>query len=641
MSLQPSTPASIGAPPHAVATSRGTSLRVFGHRALLLSGMGLVLAGCQTTSAPVTSMPSNNGAILDLRENNAQVQRAQSAQFAKAMADNSAARQALFDTDGQMSAESAAKARLVAAIRQHMHSSSTAVSSVRYTEMPATAADSVDKGADSLYDSFIKTIAYRSEHQYDDYDDYDSDYDGYDSDYDEYDYDTEVDAEVAAAEYGDEPALAIAEVEAAEAELEASGYNDEDYDDYDDDYYYEDDEEDSVERLKTGVITDYIEMKRAEQDGSDDEGSGVMQVVMDMMKRTDAQVAADNFYQNQYVTFSSVTESNPQARTLRSVYSYDYLAPTVQSSIQLPLMLDFNNKRMVVDASAAKPLVAMSSSLFADDNQEQVQKLLSKDALVVSFGLPEDLADAVPSDVLYDSFIKALEASFAEIPASTVSDVTAQQDVFANELGASQVLKVNFDTQQSGAMLGRIIKHMSRDLQQYVEAHPELYADKDQFNEMLERLSLYNKGYHSTDAGKLMQLIEALAPLSLNQNNYYYLDRAGKLVGKQQRLALHSPFLNMQQVAVNQVRYNTKDFSKHSLTPLLRTTFSNEKGAPTIIDGNQLMKDIKKEQGYAEAARYARYDYDTFNEYDYDSSDADISDYDDAYGDDFDNDMSH
>lgn len=639
MSLQPLKPASTS-----IASDAVGILRRFSHRTLLLGGAGLVLAGCQTTSAPVASVPSNNGAVLDLRENNVQAQRIQSDQFAKAMADNSAARQAFFDADGQLSAESAAKARLVAAIRQHMHSNSTAISSVRYMETPVNAADSVDKGTDSLYDSFIKTIAYRSEHQYDDYDDYD-DYD-YDSDYDEYDYETAIDAEVAAA-YEDEPALAT-----AEDDLEASGYYDEDEYDYNDDYddhYYEDyddyddhyyeDEENSIERLKTGITTDYIEMKRAEADASNAEDTaGIMQMALNMLKRTDEQVVADNFYQNQYVTFSSISESNPQARTLRSVYSYDYLAPTVQSSIQLPLMLDFNNKRMVVDASAAKPLVAMGSSSFTEGNQDQVQKLLNQDALVVSFGLPEDLAKAVPTDVFYDSFINALEASFAEIPASTVSDVTAQQDAFANALGASQVLKVDFDAKQSGAMLGRIVKHMSRDLQQYVKAHPDMYADKDQFNDMLERLSLYNKGYHSTDMGKLMQLIEALAPLSLNQNNYYYLDRAGTLVGKQQRLALHSPFLNMQQMAVNQVRYNAKDFSKHALTPLLRTTFGNEKGAPTIMDGNQLVKDIKKEQGYAEAARYARYDYDTFNEYEHDSA---IADYDDTYGDDFDSDMSH
>nr|WP_241879499.1 hypothetical protein [Psychrobacter sp. PraFG1]UNK06312.1 hypothetical protein MN210_07135 [Psychrobacter sp. PraFG1] len=93
-------------------------------------------------------------------------------------------------------------------------------------------------------------------------------------------------------------------------------------------------------------------------------------------------------------------------------------------------------------------------------------------------------------------------------------------------------------------------------------------------------------------------------PISFNQANYYYLDQAGHLLGKQQRINLGSELIGMQSAMLNQIRYDHNSFSQHALTPLLEQSFGSK--APKSIDGNAWLQQIKlskQKQSLAQAAR--------------------------------------
>ena len=328
--------------------------------------------------------------------------------------------------------------------------------------------------------------------------------------------------------------------------------------------------------------------------------TGVIGSILTMFHRTPEQIAATNAYQYQHLTFNSVSQYNPKQRQLQSVYSYDYATPTVSSSIQIPVAFDFNNSSVTLDPSAIMPIVA----LVNPENTPLPSQMASH---TVSFGLPDSITAQLPPAVLYDAVLNAIQSSMAELAPEHFSAVDISGDAFAKEVGATRVVKVYFGSQQSGEMIGKTLKYVTKSLQEYVDANPEKYPNGAMLKAALAKAQLYNKGYQSADVGSLLQLIEAIGPISFNQINYYYLDNSDRLLAKQQRVNIGGDLLGSTTTMLNQVRYDKASFDHHALTPLLAESFGSNAVAP--IDGNAWIAAQRQKKDRLQTARYARYDY--------------------------------
>ena len=166
-------------------------------------------------------------------------------------------------------------------------------------------------------------------------------------------------------------------------------------------------------------------------------GAGMLGMLFGSLHKTPEQIEALNAYQYQYLTINSVSHYQPAQKQLQSVYSYDYVAPTIQSSVQIPLGLDFKNSRLTIDPSAVMPLMALV-------DPEDTALPNATTAHAVSFGLPESITSQIPSDVLYDAFMTALQNSIAELAPDYFSSVTVNDDPFAQQVGADKAIKVYF-----------------------------------------------------------------------------------------------------------------------------------------------------------------------------------------------------
>lgn len=590
--------------------------------ALLLGSTSLILAGCQSNSSDLSSTAVSNKMIDFNIADTAQNQAQGRALNASLNADSEHYEQ-LFNQDKYPNTENQAKAHLLTAIRQHLTSEHVAVAQANYQAVPFIHPDSIDAGSSSLLKTIIETYVYQSglESDYSE-----SSYD--ENDYDESSYDY-TDADTADEVVIDEENVSNAmledsseEYEAAESAaiarvLEEAGENDEstysgDDDSYNDNYDNEEDIGTDYERggrfsgLKAkNLLQNYEAMQMAKQQPktmSEEPASstGLIGNIFTMFHRTPEQIAASNAYQYKHLTFNSVSHYQPQKRQLQSVYSYDYLTPTIGSSIQIPLAFDFNNSKIKIDPSAIMPIVAIVNP----ENTPLPNQMVSH---TVSFGLPESITSQLPPAVLYDAAISAIQNSMAELAPEHFSAVDIGQDRFAKEVGASRAVKVYFGSQQSGEMIGKVLKYMTQSLQQYVDTHPEKYPDGAPLKAALDKAALYNKGYQSADVGALLQLIEAIGPITFNQINYYYLDSSDRLLAKQQRMNIGGDLLGSTTTVLNQVRYDKASFDKHALTPLLAESFGAN--AKPAIDGNAWMTAQRQQEDRLQAARYARYDY--------------------------------
>lgn len=589
---------------------------------LLLGSTSLILAGCQSNPSDLSSTAVSNKMIDFNIADTAQNQAQGRALNASLNADSEHYEQ-LFNQDKYPNTENQAKAHLLTAIRQHLTSEHVAVAQANYQAVPFIHLDSIDAGSSSLLKTIIETYVYQSGLE--------SDYseNSYDeNDYDEGSYDY-TDADTADEVVIDEENVSNAmpedsseEYEAAESAaiarvLEEAGENDEstysgDDDSYNDNYDNEEDIGTDYERggrfsgLKAkNLLQNYEAMQMAKQQPKTTSeeptsSTGLIGNIFTMFHRTPEQIAASNAYQYKHLTFNSVSHYQPQKRQLQSVYSYDYLTPTIGSSIQIPLAFDFNNSKIKIDPSAIMPIVAIVNP----ENTPLPNQMVSH---TVSFGLPESITSQLPPAVLYDAAISAIQNSMAELAPEHFSAVDIGQDRFAKEVGASRAVKVYFGSQQSGEMIGKVLKYMTQSLQQYVDTHPEKYPDGAPLKAALDKAALYNKGYQSADVGALLQLIEAIGPITFNQINYYYLDSSDRLLAKQQRMNIGGDLLGSTTTVLNQVRYDKASFDKHALTPLLAESFGAN--AKPAIDGNAWMTAQRQQEDRLQAARYARYDY--------------------------------
>ena len=587
--------------------------------ALLVGTTSLALLGCQ--SSPAVSSTAASKSMIDFSTADSAQSQAQGRAFNASLTAKSERYQQLFDQEKYPNTDNQAKSHLLAAIRQHLATEHVSVAQANYQAVPFIDPDSIDAGSSSLLRTIIEAYAYKP-----------------DGDYDESDYEdrqTEAMAELAAVsaesnkcnDNEDDDAYEVCVVE--DVNYDENGYSRSDYQsesygegNYDTDDYESDSAFSKLSKLNPkSMIEQYEAIQTAKQQPEDvEQGSqsatstGVIGQMLSMFHRTPEQIAASNAYQYQNLTFNSVSQYKPKQRQLQSVYSYDYVTPTISSSIQIPLAFDFNHSTVTVDPSAIMPIVA----LVNPENTPLPNQMTSH---TVSFGLPESITAQLPPAVLYDAAIAAVQSSMAELASEHFSAVDIRSDAFAKEVGASRAVKVYFGSKQSGEMIGKTLKYMTNSLQDYVDANPQKYPDGAMLKTALAKVQLYNKGYQSADVGSLLQLIEAIGPISFNQINYYYLDSADRLLAKQQRVNIGGDLMGSTTSVLNQVRYDKSSFSKHALTPLLAESFGAN--AKTAIDGNAWMAEQRQQKDRLQTARDARYDYSGSRDDDYGSDYAD------------------
>lgn len=591
---------------------------------LLVGSTSFALLGCQ--SSPDVSSSTVSKSMVDFSTADIAQSQAQGRAFNASLTAKSERYQQLFDQEKYPNIDNQAKSHLLAAIRQHLATEHVAVAQANYHAAPFIDPDSIDAGSSSLLRTIIEAYAYEPEDVDSDslYNDdlYNDDNesgsnDNYDND--DSDGDSELaEADAIAVDAYEEVIVEDSAYESAtESDYEQEGYDADNYDEYD---YDTEDYDDSdyndrnggilsrVSNLKPKtLLKNYEAMQMAkqpsgsvEQESRTASSTGVIGQMLSMLHSTPEQIAASNAYQYENLTFNSVSQYKPKQRQLQSVYSYDYMTPTVSSSIQIPLAFDFNNSSITVDPSAIMPIVA----LVNPENTPLPNQMTSH---TVSFGLPESITTQLPPAVLYDAAISAIQSSMAELAPEHFSAVDIRSDAFAKEVGASRAVKVYFGSQQSGEMIGKTLKYMTKSLQDYVDANPQKYPNGAMLKTALAKVQLYNKGYQSADVGALLQLIEAIGPISFNQINYYYLDNSDRLLAKQQRVNIGGDLMGSTTTMLNQVRYDKSSFNNHALTPLLTESFgANAKAA---IDGNAWVAEQRQRKDRLQAARYARYDY--------------------------------
>ena len=621
----------------------------------------VTLMGCQTT-ADLSSQSNLSTTGIDFSVADTQQNQTQGKVFNTKLDKNAEHYQRLFDQTKNPNPEVQAKARLLSAIRQHLATEHVSVSQANYHSIPYIKADSIDAGSSSFFRTLLELYLYNStadeninddenleaadeaaveedidsdneENDIEDsdkvysgdsaaeavaaavaartveeerrYDEYGYDQNGYDEEgydqngYDEYGYDSEGYDEYGHDKYG----------------YDTEGYDENGYNEYGnqrDDSAYESDAGgllSNLSRIKSkDWLRNYEDMQASKTaNGTQDENAvraypGLMTNLINMFIRTPEQVQAMNAYHYQYLTLNSVSHYKPKQKQLQSVYSYDYVAPTIHSSIQLPLALDFDKGAATIDPSALMPILALG-------NPEHTPLPAQMTAHTVNFGLPEAVTSIaqIPSGVIYDAVIDAVQNSMAELEPEYFSAVDIRDDEFAKEVGADRAVKVYFGSRQSGEMIGKIFKNISRSLQKYIDQNPQDYPDDNVLKAAIAKIELYNKGYQSADVGGLLQLIEAVSPISFNHLNYYYLDGSDHLLAKQQRTNIGSDFFGSQNTVLNQTRYDSASFNKHPLAPLLAQSFGAK--APTAIDGNAWLATNRQQKEKLEKARYARYDY--------------------------------
>ncbi len=620
--------------------------------ALLVGSTSLALLGCQ--SSPAVSSPAASKSMIDFSTADRAQSQAQGRAFNASLTAKSERYQQLFAQEKYPNTDNQAKSHLLAAIRRHLATEHVAVAQANYQAVPFIAPDSIDAGSSSLLRTIIEAYAYEPEDLDNDYLDGNSLYnddnesgsndndgsDGYDdSDLAEASEETAVDE---VSEYGDYDVIDADETVDDEYNYDEDGYDPDGYNEYgynregyDSDGYNEYGNAEGnilsgVSNLKPKtLLKNYEAVQMAKQQSEAVEGSqsatstGVIGQMLSMFHRTPEQIAASNAYQYQNLTFNSVSQYKPKQRQLQSVYSFDYVTPTIASSIQIPLAFDFNHSKVTVDPSAIMPIVA----LVNPENTPLPNQMTSH---TVSFGLPESITAQLPPAVLYDAAIAAIQSSMAELAPEHFSAVDIRSDAFAKEVGASRAVKVYFGSKQSGEMIGKTLKYMTKSLQDYVDANPQKYPDGAMLKNALAKVQLYNKGYQSADVGALLQLIEAIGPISFNQINYYYLDRSDRLLGKQQRVNIGGDLMGSTTSVLNQIRYDKSSFNNHALTPLLTESFgANAKAA---IDGNAWMAEQRQQKDRLQTARDARYDYSgSSNDYNDDDYGSDYADGDSGY----------
>ncbi len=382
---------------------------------------------------------------------------------------------------------------------------------------------------------------------------------------------------------------------------------------------------------------DYFKMREAElkdahtaqdkDEAGDDWGianSNWTKEIMEAIQRTPEQIAARNLYQYENGRLTLVSQYQPNAHRYQGVLSYEFNGTTSSQSVQLPISLDFAKSSATVDISAGLPLLALISSehtpLPSDFDSRQG---------VINFNMPAHLRDVIPTSVVYEALLSGYLAGLKELDATAFSVVSTHNDDVARQLGASTVIKLNMTSKSYGEWLAIISKQMVKDLSANIDAHPELYTPTDvaQIEDVAESLQakkrteaaqklksaihkwvLLDKGFISSDLGRVSQLIEAVLPLSMNEVRYFYLDHKGQLVGQVIKSDVDVDIANVKTQLLAVSSYRQADFKAH---PLASKIISD---TTPSLDGNAWLKNIMDERKFKKEAIWTRLEYHSSDE---------------------------
>ena len=161
--------------------------------------------------------------------------------------------------------------------------------------------------------------------------------------------------------------------------------------------------------------------------------------------------------------------------------------------------------------------------------------------------------------------------------------------------------------------MGVMVKHLSNSLQDYVDLRPDQFTNSDAIRVALGNWQKANKKFQSSDIGSLFQLIEAVAPISFNQSNYYYFDSQGKLLGTQSSVSTGGDFMGATTTILSQTSYNKRNFTTNPLHQVFEQSFGKalQQKSPASVDGSAWFKKIQDRNNKLEQAYIARYDYES------------------------------
>lgn len=339
--------------------------------------------------------------------------------------------------------------------------------------------------------------------------------------------------------------------------------------------------------------------------------------MLDYVKQTPEQIHAQNLYQYNHLSITSLAHHNPQKQQTRLLYSLDFHSPTASQSAQLPINMDFEQGVATADMSAILPFVALTVPKYAPLPQDVPNGLMT-------FALPKELAQKIPSSLIYQAIISGVNKAYQHIHNEKFTPVDIGGDLFAKEIGARRAIKLELSSKELGIVYATIAKHVVAELKAYVDANPQLYPDSvapkdrprqnikqgdfqaDKLKTLIDNFATINSAYRTSDVGGLLQIIEGLLPLSFDGASYLYLDTKGKLIGAQHITSFDSGIYNLRTQSVNQIRYDKTLFDKHALHEQFAHTFAQ----PASFDGSAWLSGHINDYRLKQQAQDARCFYD-------------------------------
>ncbi len=498
-----------------------------------------------------------------------------------ALADTSSVQ--LFNTIDNPSTSKMAKNDLLNALKQHLANNSMSVTQGKYQVRPFIKKGSIDEGSRSFLQTVIDVKSYKKQKE------------------------EEQKEELI------EGFVKAIKQEIADGELEKM--SDHDIEDLAETRYKNYIEEDKTSQKVKKSLGAYFLMKKDEK-AKQQQKTKTPELSKDFVKNiikndswggffkifqlTPEQVEAMDYYRMQPLTFNMVSQHLPQQRKYQNVLSYDFASQTSQMSLQIPLAMDFNKGSITLDPSAVMPFVATA-------DQDIANKFSKQKTHTITFNLPKKIREQIPTDVIYDALMHSIEVAFSEMNEEYFTPVNIRNDKFAKKVHAKQAIKVHWGSKQMGEFMGKAIKSIGKDLQAHIDNNPSQYKDKKTLKKIIEGWTSTSQDFQSKDIGGLVQLIEAIAPISLNQTAYYYLN-GDKLVAYQAKLSMGTELYGWTNDMVIQTRYDEKSVKNSPFYPLFDENFG--KNAPKSINGNEWLTDIKAEKSYKRLAKQARYSYD-------------------------------
>lgn len=403
------------------------------------------------------------------------------------------------------------------------------------------------------------------------------------------------------------------------------------------DIKYEDDY--SKYRGLSGWIQAYRELKSADKsDKSEDEKTpeldlppimgthgNMVAMMLDHLKQTPEQIIAQNLYQYNHTTLTSLSHHSPANKRLDVFWSYDFESPTATQSVQLPMSLNFGAGVIDADVSALLPIVAVATPKYA---------LLPKDVPngQMTFKLPDELTKKIPADVIYGAVQRGVRLAYQSLPDEKFTPIYITNDPFAKSVGAKRAVKIELGSKELGKFLGAIAKTVAQDLKVYVDKHPEHYPDTiakksdksqnikkgdpqtDKIKKAIDDFATLSGAYRTGDVGGLFQIVEGVAPFSMDNINYVYLDAQGGIIAMQNLNTIDDNLQSAHMQTVSQVRYDKSVFDGHALSAQFAKTFATK---PTF-DGTAWAKNAIEETRLNSEARKARdwYEYESDEEAD-------------------------